>query len=419
MRTFLVRYESRLGYAAVILSLIVLFVLGNREPWRYHLAYDTRFNYANIADYFQREHNFSQLQNNERQPGEIVLITALSFLRQFETHGETFMYGLMAVNALFVMLLAVLVQRTAGGRRLFWLSAILLAFGPIVLYRLDLLVCLLLLASLLLWQKQNTYAAMVVLSLAATTKLFPFFVLPYLLVLRWKRHGFKSALVHAALFTACTLSLVGLFMFWGGVTSDFIRSSLEFHKNKPIHVESLWGSFITLYQRISTGHYPTGGSGWGIFGIDGEFLVGPIWFYDYFWLLLLAGYYLFIVLRTTRETAFNLAVVMSIIILFLSFLKTICPQYLLWFTLLFPFLAEATRQNRVQRIIIGVLILVIGAVTQYIYPVRYTDLLNVFYKTGGMPELFLALFGRNILLLVLLCFTLTYSLKPAVQTSDL
>ncbi len=414
-RALLARYESHLGYVAVVLCLIVLFVLGNREPWQWHLAYDTRFNYAHIADYFQQQHNLSGLQNNERQPGEICLITALSFLRRFEKHGEAFMYGLMAVNALFVLLLAVLVQRTAGGRRLFWLSAILLALGPIVLYRLDLLVCLLLLSGLLLWQKNHTYAAMVALSLAATTKLFPFFVVPYFLILSSKKHGLKSAFLHAALFTVSAITLVGLFMLWADVSLDFIKSSLEFHKNKPIHVESLWGSLITLYQRIRSGHYPTGAAGWGIFGIDGDFLVGPMWFYDYFWLVLLSAYYLLLVLRTKRESEFNFAVVMSIIILSLSFLKTICPQYLLWFALLFPFLAQAKKQNRTQHVSIGSIILVIGVVTQYIYPIRYSNLLEVFYKTGGMPELFMTLFARNLLLLVLLCFTLSYSRK---QTSE-
>jgi len=387
----------------LLLAITVYFLWGLvKHDWYLgHLAYDARFNYEPKAVSFLAHGDFAHLSNNERLPGELLFIAVLSPVLNWQSFPNLFLHALMGANVVLTLLIAFLVHKWNGRQAVTLLSLVLLCFGPIFLFRLDLLACLLLMLSLYLWHSGRSYYSIFVLVLASLTKLFPVLILPYLLLLKLFRKNYLSALLHLLWFL-CTASLLSiLFMQYFDVSFQFFLDFWQFHTAKPVHVESLWGSLITFYNSTYLGVSPEGLSGGGIFGIQEKFTILPMGFYSYFWVFPLLCIYILVGIRSRKNSVLEIVPVVLIFLSFLIFLKSLCPQYMLWFAILFPVLSVQHKFKMRSLWSTALIVLfAIGMITQYVYPVNYTELLE-FYQSKGSPDIFYALLLRNLFLLVL------------------
>jgi hypothetical protein len=133
---------------------------------------------------------------------------------------------------------------------------------PRILYdRLDIILSTLLLLSLALLIQRSTLASFLLFALAVNFKLVPVFLLPVWILGSFRasdfdQPSFRARVVRMVLMSAARgILLVGLtagvallfYVFEGKGVFDF----LEFHYNRGVHIESLWGAFSLLAARLS------------------------------------------------------------------------------------------------------------------------------------------------------------------------
>ena len=151
---------------------------------------------------------------------------------------------------------------------------------------------------------------------------------------------------------------------------------------------------------ITTNEYARGQGSVGIFGITPKATIGPLPFYNSFWIFALGFFYLWLTFKLRPTSQFDIRIPIVILLLFLVTSKILTPQYILWFALLVPLIKPS--ESRKNSLINLFLLLLTLFLSQYIYPLQYNGLLGIFYATGKMAFLFWILALRNLLLVILL-----------------
>ncbi len=390
------------------LTIITLVLLATHPAWSYHLRVDADGFYLSRARYFLVNHNLTGLGYNEYQPGAVLFFLALSPLLLWQNSNNLYLAGLFAANILFIIALAGLYRKFSGNNLSILVFALILLFmGPIVLYRFDLYVVFFTLLSLWFLVKRKAGRAFFLLGIATSIKIYPALLLPYYLLPAVKSRHIKTAAVQTAIFLMGAAAVILLYLLFFQVPPADLITNADVHALKPVHAESLWGTILTLIPWLTTGTYALGKGATGIFGIAPQYTPGPLFFYNFFWLVPLGLYYFWLIFKAPRQIS-PLLPAITIILLFLTFSKILTAQYLLWAFLLFPALTPPTESgnNRETRLwSLGFfLILFISLLSQYIYPLRYNELLGVFYTSGNDAWVFWLLALRNCLLLVLFIF---------------
>lgn len=382
----------------------VLFVvfLAIQPKWSYHLQSDTRGFYYPRLVFFLDNFSFANYQGNEYFPGAMFffLLPGVIFLF-FENNYSAYLVGLFIVNIFLVLLHLIVYHRYVEGDKpkdyfssnIFLL--ILLSGGPLFLFRHDLFVTLFVLLSILVFNRGKRKLSFFLLGLATSIKIYPVLILPYCAIVGWRNDG-KKMFVNLLFYLCGLLTVVGAYLLLSSGVSDLILP-LSINSIKPVHVESLWGSLLTIISWIANG-YPAPGLGAnGIFGIHPSFIYMPLFFYNYFWLFPLGLFYIY-AFKKQRSARVSAEIIFLIVLGFEIFSKILTGQYLYWFLALFPFLSLPQR----QKYIAAFFCLLIAFLTQYIYPLHYNELLGSFYHNGGMPFYFYVLLTRNLLLVALL-----------------
>lgn len=310
---------------------------------------------------------------------------------------QNYLVGLFLVNIVLVIL-HLLIYRRISNLSPFIFLAIILSAGPIILYRHDLFVSLFLIISLLLWQSKKYLLSPFFLGIATSIKIFPVLLLPYFLIHQLRFHEWQKIPTTIASYLLGITSIFTLYILTGSDVKEII-STLAYNSAKPVHVESLWGSILTVVNAIIDGMWPQGLGDRGVFGINPKDIFLPLNFYNYFWLLPIFLLYLKIY-NNIKKKQLLFEYVFLIVLLFTIFSKILTPQYLLWFATLYPLLTF-TRISK--RLYVGLLsiILIVMLLTQFIYPLHYNELLGIFYTSGQQVEYFIILFLRNLLLATL------------------
>ncbi len=93
---------------------------------------------------------------------------------------------------------------------------------------------------------------------------------------------------------------------------------------------------------------------------------------------------------------------MVILLLFLVTSKILTPQYILWFALLVPLMKVYGEPQNQKNWLINLFLLLLTLIfSQYVYPLRYNELLGGFYTNGTWTSIFWILTARNFFLIVL------------------
>ena len=363
--------------AILILTIVTLGLMlwQARLPlWNQHLQVDIWVWWQRLEFWF-RGHTFSGLTGNEILPLTLlylfipVLLIPIGWLSY-----ANYLPVVLILNLAVIGLHLFFVKR----KTLFLLS--LLFLGPILLFRFDALVTLLLILSFVSFQKNRPSWSGFWLGLATGLKVFPVIILPYLLLILFKQKQLKSLLTLMIYFAEALLLPVLIFWLLGG-NREQIVNALDFHNLKLISIESLPGSLITGWSLITRGAPPALLAGYGIWAVP-----GPAILFNRLWLLPIGLVYYFIYRRSVK--VFNWNIPLVLILTFLVFSKNLNPQYIWWFMALLPFV-KAGR-------LIWILTLVVALLNQLVYPIFYTTLIEEFYQKNQSYWIYYLLLLRNL-----------------------
>lgn len=388
-------------FLSLVLIIIVLVLLAFHPAWYFHLQTDINVYFAR-ANYFLQNSSFRGLVGNEYQPGALIFFIAASPILFVSNTFQSYLWSLFSLNILLILILAYLYKIYGDIKNIFIFVLILLFTGPIILFRFDLYVMSTLVASFFLFKKDHRILATAVLAYASIIKIFPVIFLPYYLIIEYKNRGLKESVGIFLVFLLSYISYLAVFSRATAMNFPQILGSFGFIANTPIHTESLWGTLTTLFWLIVSGEFAKGAGSWGIFGIAPEYQLGPLWFYNYFWLIPLSVFYLWLFFKfKDKKCVFDINVCLLIALLFLLFSKILHHQYLLWFMLLLPLVSWSEILTHVRWIILIFLTLLMTFVNQYIYPLHYSDWVFQLYVNGTYSYLFWLVALRNLILIFL------------------
>ena len=385
--------------AITTLVLFFLITLAYNPSWRYHLDVDVwGFYYPRTLHFFENL-SFAGIGENEYFPGAMFffLIPGLALLID-SNNAQTYLAGLITVNILIVILL-LYIYRRHNPLSPFIFLAILLFAGPIFFFRHDLYVSLVVILSLLLWKLHKRNLAALVLGIAASIKIYPLLILPYLLILSLKNSNIRKTIEILIMFVSGAFLIFGLYLLLGSSLSE-ILDTIQLNSLKPVHVESLWGNFLTIFSKVVSGEWALGKGEHGIFGIDPRYIYLPLTFFNYFWIVPLSIFYVVLYKKVDKNGELKIEAVFLIVLLFIIFSKILTGQYIFWILTLLP-LFRYRQKLKTSFIMAFVVILAIVFLTQYIYPLHYNELLGIFYTSQDQAEYFLILLTRNIFLVTL------------------
>ncbi|MBU2051815.1 DUF2029 domain-containing protein [Patescibacteria group bacterium] len=359
-----------------MIIVVLMFILWQaRLPlWNNHLQVDIWVWWERV-DYWRQNLSFAGMEGNEILPLTLIyLFVPILLVPVGWLSYANYLPASLFLNLSVIGLHLIFVKR----KTLFLLS--LLFLGPILLFRFDALVTLLLILSFVSFQKNRPGWSGFCLGLATGMKVFPVIVLPYLLMILIKQKQLKSLLLLLIYFGEALLLPVLIFFLLGGNWQQII-GALNFHNLKLISIESLPGSFITGWSLITTGQPPPLLAGYGIWAIP-----GPAALFNRLWVVPIGLVYYFI--WNQRSKYFNWSVPLALMLVFLVFSKNLNPQYIWWFMALLPFV-KAGRA-------IWVLTLAVALLNQLVYPIFYTTLIEEFYQKNSSYWIYYLLLLRNL-----------------------
>lgn len=400
------RFVKTPGLVFLFTNLIVFFllILALSPQWRYHLESDAQgFYYPRYVE-FIKNHSFSAISRNEYFPGAMFffLLPGLAVCYLPNTY-ETYLTGLFVVNIILIWL-HVLVYKKISQTAPYVFLSLLFFSGPLIFYRHDLFVSIFVAISIVIFSKKPMWATFL-LGVATTIKIYPILIAPYYLFVEYRKRKLKTVLYMILSYVLGILLPVVIFYLLSPTIASIVEP-LVINSIKPVHIESTWGSLLTLLSLVTNGHWATGLGANGIFGIDPNYMRLPLSFYNYFWVLPMCIFYLFIFKKIKKHI--QAEIVLLIVLLFEIFSKILTGQYLFWFLLILPLIKFKKKRSIIYTTVLCSSIVLL---TQYIYPLHYNELLASFYADGSKPIFYYLLFLRNILLVILFIQIFVYTFK--------
>jgi hypothetical protein len=370
---------------------LLLFYLSQNPLWQYHLRVDVDGQYYSAIKTFKEFGHLGNLGYNEYLPGAILFFLSLS---PFSLNLVT---AIILANLFLIGITAFIYKKWVSPKSALAFLVLVLAFGPILLFRFELFVGLMVLISVLLFLKNRHDLSFFLLGLATITKIYPAIVLPIYLLILVKKKQFKIATISLWYYFLAIISILTLF-FWGlGANISGFIQALTIHSIKPVHVESTWGTVVTIFNLVFDHNNAIGKGNWGIYGISPKYILLPLWFFNYFWIFPVAIYYLKLIRQKFLPRPFDIA---GVILVFLAFSKILTAQYLFWYVSLVPLFIKS---RFYMLLICAVLIL-----SQIVYPLSYNELLGCFYSGGACYFSFSLLTIRNLILISLALWLLFF-----------
>jgi len=278
-------------------------------------------------------------------------------------------------------------------------TIIVLAIGPIMINRYDLIPAVMALASLYAFSQGHHKTAWAILAAGTLTKIFPALIAPVFLIYLICQRRYRKAIsgVAAMAVTAAIIVIPCLLISPGGFWNSF-----SMQMNRGLHVESLYSSFLLLGQNLGltsvriqmSGHTPI-----SVNAVSPEAnalaKIAPAVI-----LIALALVYWLFYRRNRSKIDSNLMdspddtirVIRYSFLAVLVFLLTnsvFSPQYLIWLCPVVPLVI------RPRRHVPWIMITLTAMVTYYIYPMHYNGFMR------GSAQLNYVLLFRNLLLAAL------------------
>lgn len=293
------KYLAWIGFA---LALFILGYLGTLTAYRQHLLFDVTVYFSRAGFLFQNK-NLTGVEN-EYLPlatGFFALFSPVFFFsNKVEVYELVFKMG----NSLLLLLLAWLVYRYKSWKGLVLFDFFVLVAGPIILYRFELLVIILMILSVLVFQKKRFTASAILLSLGMLTKLYPLLLLPYFCVLAWRQKNLREAGHYLLVFTLTTAVGILLYFVLTHTGIKELIGSLDYHKDKPLGLDGPLGGTIQLINYLKLGHTAPLVARHFTWGVDDNFLIVPMTVLTYLWIIPVGAFYIWLWFSKTKQANF-------------------------------------------------------------------------------------------------------------------
>jgi uncharacterized membrane protein len=254
----------------------------------------------------------------------------------------------------------------------------LLAIGPIIATRFDLIPGILALLAVYTFMKGRYKTAWGLLAVGIMTKLFPIIIAPFFIIyqLRNRQKRQLKEGVLCVLVTCLVVILPGLILSPSGLWETF-----EYHAQRGLQIESIYASILELLNALNVIHLRFIFN-FGSYNINSP--IGDIFSNLSFFIMLLCliatyiGYFILTVkkpefeessLSNTCDTKILAGYTTIAIIVFTLTNKVFSPEYIIW---IYPFIALITGNRRTLSCLLFILI---GLMTFFIYPIYYTGIL--------------------------------------------
>jgi hypothetical protein len=388
----------------------ILLVQAYNPAWRNHLQVDVA-TFQLRATYFLDHGSWKDLGYNEYQPGALWFFALVGYLAANAHDFESYLTALAFVNILLCAWHVYFCIKHGPPLAPYLMLLVLLASGPILFYRFELFVTLLVLYGWVYMRGKHPYKAAVLWGVAAAIKVYPVILLPLLLgQVIWQQRRMWPALSILASFAAGLVVPVGGYMLAGGTYAD-LTAGLQFHELKPVGLEGMWGSAILLSQQAA-GEALNLTPGYGVHGFTPNNPLLSLSFLNSVWmgpyaLVAVAMLYLF-----RRQGYDNPILFFALISVFVVCTKVLNPQYLWWYVSFLPLVAVNAFRGRVWWWVVVASILFALALTQIVYPLHYTEFLNWFDGIEINPLWWQLSIWRNVFLGIALVATLAAVSAP-------
>jgi hypothetical protein len=379
-----------------VVVLALLWLQSSADVWRGHLQVDPVVYHTRAVDFLD-DGTWSNLESNEYQPGALWYFAAVGWFvgPGYDFHG--FLAAFILSNLLLAALHLVVAGRFGGGASFWLMLGLLMAAGPILFYRFELLVSLMVLLCWVFWRKGHFVEAGFLLGVATATKVYPLLLVPLLLYSAWistdaRRAGFS-------LFSyACGVFLpLGMFGLWGGSWRD-VLASLRFHFDKPFGIDGLLGTIVPIIHwgaGIPLSMHPRN----GVYGFDPDLGQIPNFLFSWFWLPIFCVTLAVVLRRLDKTRLGDAAVLFTLLAVFVCFAKLMTPQYVWWAASLLP-LASPGWFSRAEWIGLVFALLASLVIRQLVYPISYSRLIHCFPDNFLGEGVFWVNGFANLLLLV-------------------
>jgi len=401
MKNWLTLNKTNL-YFLTFVVFIIIFLQATIPLWHNHLIVDIWF-YFERAKHFFTYRTLSNLVGNEYLPGALFYFFIPSPVLLIEKSLEIYTQAFFLLGFIFLLAHIFIYKKMSSYFGVFLFLLILLFTGPILLFRFELAVSLLVLLSIYFFKKKKISWSSLFLGIATTIKIYPALILPYYLIIFFKNKQYEKLLKTLGYFLLGILIISGAYFLIGGSIKE-LSGSFRFHSLKPLGLESPITSIILLFYKSYYQRLPNISGAYGVWGINIDFLPVSLTFFNLLPLVIVSSFYLFIYFSKVLSKRFKTQIVFLIFLIFLFFSKNMNPQYFFWVFSLVPILVvDKDKGKRSSFPFIFLTALMIALLTQYIYPILYTDLINNFFNNSQVitPVLYL-LFLRNFLFLILL-----------------
>jgi hypothetical protein len=352
--------------------------------WLGHLRIDPLVFHTRAVSFLEHA-SWEKTGTNEYQPGALWYFVAAASGLEDPRHFDAFLQALFVANSL-LLCLHILLAAVFGGKHSPWILLILAAAsGPILLYRFELLVSLLVLVGWLFWRSGHFNACGFFMGLAMATKIYPVLIAPLLLGNSWLAGKSRKA---ASTLIAWGAGLFGMVLSLAvfGAQSRELMSAIRFHFDKPIGIDGFLGSLIPVLQNllgIPLRMAPRN----GIHGFDSDLGVLPTAALGWLWLPIAMAVIL-LIFRSQNKTLFpNAGGLFVLFGVYVGLGKLMAPQYTWWAISLLPFVPEGWLSKKEWCAVMLLLVssLLIG---QFVYPLNYSEFIESFSKSPLENRLF-------------------------------
>ncbi|MFH0770583.1 MAG: hypothetical protein V1926_04355 [Candidatus Peregrinibacteria bacterium] len=391
----------RSGDWILLCATILLLILQAWSPlWRGHLQPDVG-TFFDRATFFQTHGTWQGMSYNEYQPGALWFFALLGWLSLARGSFDAFLSTVVFANVALIIGHFFFFRHYGSRVAPIIFTLLVLSMGPILLFRFELFVSLILLMVWRLFQRGDDRAAAAVLGFATSVKVYPVILLPLLVAESLRLRLFKKATMTVLFFGLGLMLPVAFMIAFGGSLSEIIQG-VRVHNLKPISLDGVWGTIITIAQAVARIPFQkTFGS--GIHGLASNLPLLPSSVLNFIWMVPTGLTILFIFWQKRSRGYTDPGLAYLVLLTFLFFSKVLNPQYLWWFVVFLPWIPSPWHGPK-SRWVVVVLAMLSLALTQIYYPMHYTQFLAWFDGTYPSPLLFIIVVLRNILLLVLLIF---------------
>ena len=290
-------------------------------------------------------------------------------------------------------------------------TLLLLAASPLIVIRFDVLPAMLVIAALWAFIKGKNVLAWVFVALGVTAKLYPIIIAPAFGFYLLRNHQFRK-LVNGILAFSTTM-LAGNLPFFLMDPGNFINI-ITYHGQRGIQCESTYASLVLIEQILG------GPAVKGIFNFGSWNITSPLAdslariALPFIAVLLLAmyGIYVWIIWKRTDKTMYLpsgiepgaakliIGYVTLAIAIFMAGNKVFSTQFLIWLIPTVPLL------NRRWQAVYTMLFIIMGAITQFIFPYKYME-----YGAFLTPYVLILALRNFLLILLAVLIVLTNGIK--------